>query len=1502
MLPKETALSKLAKTMVKPITVKPPTKTTSSPTTTIPYDEWSKQIDELMAAVPVTTTPTTVPKVSALPKGYKPIGSQPAPEGTIGIDTKGNFFLGTGKVVRKENFKPGSSSVMYNPGPKTKTTTPKAPTPPVTVPKAYPELTTTQTPDEDTQEAIDASREAQAGATNLGITETKKKPGGWRGALANIVNFDIVPGKLEFKPIETAVIKPLIVLDTGRRAFVSGFQESIEFAKDIREGKQVYTATDYIPKHPQTGKPIARIGDPIIDNADVILSTPIPIINNKTLENFTDRELQKATDKIVNEKGTTSGGSFKDWYKQTKDPTTGFGDIPYIKTGNKWLDRGIGFFGDVALDPVTYATFGGSAIVKPVSASTRAAAGTAVTRANANLARVVADATATATERAAAQATVDAAKKLLKDISKTGSKAQQAATLREEAKIVLQNRQDDFARIVADPTSSVVEKKAAEAALVTARKELELTTKKAANATPRRLYGAQARENAANAAREIRDEAAKVAADTTAAAAERTVAQKTVDALSDDLIGEIATKGYTVIKGAAAEALGVQNGFRWGLPGFNKAALLPKLTAPFSDAVGKATSWARLGFVNTSAGAEVLKRITPLGAGGLFSSSDILKMRTALRQGTVKGTEASDYVSLLSLDKLYRGQKEVIRKAVGQSVRELTGSKGFKKSANKLSRYLETPEAEWVAKGFPPLTSTERAVLDDVRDFFDTLLDDADIAVKELGGPGLTRAPNYFPHVQTTDALQWSARNGNKLAKVAADLGVDPTALMQGNFMARNLAVDSIWFGKRLTADDIAGGVKRLNQIAIDSGEINFKFFAEDLPTAIARYAENYASFKTYAVTVGRMPDAVPTVAKKVSEIPTRTKTGIVVRPRIDGLVDVETRILNLMDKDKLLNWSTDQIDDVRNRLDDISSKLTAGSIDRMEFDQAVLDLDEYILAIDRDIASGAITPPMAALLVHEAENYATALASQIDNVKSTFAVTSPLKWKMVTSMVDDISYPMSRLNPNTIPDIAVKNEVLEMFTNVKRLDDPKFAQLTEVLLKDITTFMKTYVTATPGFYLRNAIGNTFTMIAAGGNPTSLIRGMEIYRRFAKALKNTDNIGEAFEIATKGLSKTEKEFVSESLAYSGATGFGQIGEVATAAGAGKTGAFGKEATGKVIGAGKGLGKLRVPDITIPGAKKVSETLYAPLRGLRNKGAAFEEASRFSLLYDGLRQGYDSQTAASRVNKYLIDYQDLTTLDKNIKQIIPFWMFFSRNLPLQVENMWMNPRAYSIYMSGKRNLEDRESDSESVPDYLKQAGAFKLPGTSSFEIPGTGAIPGRGGRNIGVGIGDDFYAKPDLGFPGAGQPNIIQQFASGDAPAALGNLGSPFKQAIEITTNTQLFSGAPITDPSKTDEENARRKKEYYLINIVPALGTAGRWLTPFGGKVPKTVRDLTGARLDAELQATLSLIGAPGFKLLESQERFALWRKYRDLKDVIKADTEARIRRAKADEGLLKDE
>jgi hypothetical protein len=50
--------------------------------------------------------------------------------------------------------------------------------------------------------------------------------------------------------------------------------------------------------------------------------------------------------------------SFSDFLEQTKDPTYGVGSAFPDPTGNKWVDRLIGFAGDVALDPITYATLG----------------------------------------------------------------------------------------------------------------------------------------------------------------------------------------------------------------------------------------------------------------------------------------------------------------------------------------------------------------------------------------------------------------------------------------------------------------------------------------------------------------------------------------------------------------------------------------------------------------------------------------------------------------------------------------------------------------------------------------------------------------------------------------------------------------------------------------------------------------------------------------------------------------------------------------------------------------------------------------------------------------------------------------------------------------------------------------------------------------------------------------------------------------------------------------
>jgi hypothetical protein len=59
--------------------------------------------------------------------------------------------------------------------------------------------------------------------------------------------------------------------------------------------------------------------------------------------------------------GKTGEFSTEDWRKQTNDPTFGVGK--FVNTGNKWLDRGVGFLGDVALDPVNYVTLGAGTFI-----------------------------------------------------------------------------------------------------------------------------------------------------------------------------------------------------------------------------------------------------------------------------------------------------------------------------------------------------------------------------------------------------------------------------------------------------------------------------------------------------------------------------------------------------------------------------------------------------------------------------------------------------------------------------------------------------------------------------------------------------------------------------------------------------------------------------------------------------------------------------------------------------------------------------------------------------------------------------------------------------------------------------------------------------------------------------------------------------------------------------------------------------------------------------------
>jgi hypothetical protein len=121
---------------------------------------------------------------------------------------------------------------------------------------------------------------------------------------------------------------------------------------------------------------------------------------------------------------------------------------------------------------------------------------------------------------------------------------------------------------------------------------------------------------------------------------------------------------------------------------------------------------------------------------------------------------------------------------------------------------------------------------------------------------------------------------------------------------------------------------------------------------------------------------------------------------------------------------------------------------------------------------------------------------------------------------------------------------------------------------------------------------------------------------------------------------------------------------------------------------------------------------------RRAGVWVEQHSRFMLAYDGIRQGLDVNGATARVRKYLFDYEDISKLDATMRSIVPFWMWMSRNFPLTIQNIYMNPRPYQFYNNIQRNLKDEE-ETKSLPQYLLEAGAFALPGGGMIATPDLG---------------------------------------------------------------------------------------------------------------------------------------------------------------------------------------
>lgn len=243
--------------------------------------------------------------------------------------------------------------------------------------------------------------------------------------------------------------------------------------------------------------------------------------------------------------------------------------------------------------------------------------------------------------------------------------------------------------------------------------------------------------------------------------------------------------------------------------------------------------------------------------------------------------------------------------------------------------------------------------------------------------------------------------------------------------------------------------------------------------------------------------------------------------------------------------------------------------------------------------------------------------------------------------------------------------------------------------LEDLNRIWKGWATATPGFHIRNGMSASFMNFSDGVTLADHRAGYSMWRKYLDDAKWLDSqpadVQEAF-LAT---------FASGSGSY-------DVAEIGAAA-------RGATATNrqKAIRAAQGAG------LTNWSRKKGSNLVEGPMR--------------LSVALNTMRNGGSYDQALGRINRLHFDYGELSKFDKKAKLMIPFYIFMSRNIPLQITQMLTRPTAYATYAKFVNNFSDTQSF-DIIPEWLLRKGAFVI------------------GRDVGGPFqGNDLVMSPDLPF-------------------------------------------------------------------------------------------------------------------------------------------------------------
>jgi hypothetical protein len=447
--------------------------------------------------------------------------------------------------------------------------------------------------------------------------------------------------------------------------------------------------------------------------------------------------------------------------------------------------------------------------------------------------------------------------------------------------------------------------------------------------------------------------------------------------------------------------------------------------------------------------------------------------------------------------------------------------------------------------------------------------------------------------------------------------------------------------------------------------------------------------------------------------------------------------------------------------------------------------------------------------------------------------------------------------------EVMMPKQLADSFLRVGKVVESKAFWLA---MDEYTRFFKTYATLSPGFHFRNYYGGTFMNLSDDVKLVDQGEAHVYVNRFNK----------------EGMAMFDDPSLPEWLpkAMEGAWGSGIRGSLgATEVGIGKNSVTtqflegrrgGGAATAVINTAGDnpltrlsqrwGTNSVEAPlrlavalntfkRATTPGKAGVfsrsGRTGVLPANRLpksiddldnvarQSDDIAGEIAKRTAQTYDEL-----ADEALERVTRLHFDYSQLSGADEVARRLVPFWTFFSRNLPLQMQQMFLNPRTYAKYNHLRKNFEIGE-ENDIVPKQWRDSLAFKVLDTVPF-------APQR----------SPIYATPDLPFTRLHES--LQAWT--DPSKMLAQANPAFRVAGELVFDRKAHSGNEFYP-----DEN---KWLYALSSLIPpvqrfdaltggwataAVGSDSTWkrenrTNAWAGFTGFPFKELTDSRYDAELK------------------------------------------------------